>query len=231
MGGKLIGVGVGPGDPELVTLKACRYINETRYIAFPGLVKEENQAYKIVESLIEEPESKIFIDCYVQMTKDRAVLDMNYDKAAAKLMDILDKGENVVMLTIGDPTIYATYMYIHERIAAKGYDTEIVSGIPSFCAAAARLQISLCEREQQLHIIPSSYDIEDALCLPGNKVLMKAASRLKEVREQLIDYSGDTFMIEKCGMKEERIFKSAGEIDPEAGYLSVIIVKDKQNEN
>lgn len=178
--GVLYGVGVGPGDPELMTLKACRIINENKYIAYPGKTKEETLCYKIAEQVIKEPEKKIYISCCVQMTKDREILDKNYDLAAAGIIEILEKGENVVFLTLGDPTVYATYIYVHDRVKKAGCHAEIVSGVPSFCAAAARLDISLAQRGKMLHVIPSSYDIEEALSLAGTKILMKSASRLKE---------------------------------------------------
>lgn len=224
--GKLYGVGVGPGDPELVTLKALRVINACSYIAYPGKVKEETYAYQIIAPIAENLDKKVFLDCYVEMTKDRVILDRNYDGAAEKIAAVLATGEDVAFITIGDPTLYATYMYIHQRIENMGYQAELISGIPSFCAAAARMDVSLVERSEQLHVIPSSYQIEEALKLPGTKVLMKAASKLKEVKQQLMALDAEVYMVENCGMETERIFRSAAEIDENAGYLSLIIVKD-----
>lgn len=226
--GKLIGVGVGPGDPELVTLKALRHINENKYIAYPGKKREETFACQIIEPIASDLDHKVFVDCYVEMTKDRTILETNYNKAVEKITKILDQGENVVFLTIGDPTVYATYYYIHQKVEALGYEAEIVSGVPSFCAAAARLDISLAERSEQLHVIPSTYDIEEALTLPGNKVLMKAASKMASVKAKLETLDADVFMVENCGMENERIFRSAKEIDENAGYLSLIVVKDRR---
>lgn len=225
--GVLYGVGVGPGDPELLTLKACRIINENKYIAYPGKHKEETLCCKIAEPVIENPEEKVYLSCYVKMTKEREVLDRNYDFAAASIIEILEKGENVVFLTLGDPTVYATYIYVHERVKRAGYRAEIISGVPSFCAAAARLDISLAERSQMLHVIPSSYEIEEALSLAGTKILMKSASKIKDVRKRLLEHEGEVYMVENCGLENERVFKSAEEIDENSGYLSVIIVKDR----
>ena len=228
--GILYGVGVGPGDPELLTLKAWRLINENKYIAYPGKCKEDTLAYRIIESVAERIEEKEFLSCYVEMTKEKEKLNENYWLIAEKIEEVLDKGENVVFLTLGDPTIYATYMYVHQLVEKSGYKTEIVNGVPSFCAAAARIGISLAERSEQLHIVPASYQIEDALLLPGNKILMKSASRLGEVKKLLIERSDEVYMVENCGMENERIFYSAEEIDERAGYLSLIVVKEKQEE-
>lgn len=225
--GVLYGVGVGPGDPELLTLKAYRIINENKYIAYPGKTKEETLCYKIAEPVIREPQDKIYISCYVQMTKDREILDKNYDLAAAGIIEILEKGENVVFLTLGDPTVYATYIYVHDRVKKAGYRAEIISGVPSFCAAAAKLGIGLAEHMQLLHVIPASYKIEEVLSLTGTKILMKSASKLKDVKKCLLEHEGEVYMVENCGLENERIFRSAEEIDENAGYLSLIIVKDE----
>lgn len=85
------------------------------------------------------------------------------------MAEILDQGKNVVFLTLGDPTVYSTYMYVHQRLEAKGYPVAIVSGITSFCAVAARMNMSLVERSEPLHVIPASYQIEEALKLPGHQ--------------------------------------------------------------
>lgn len=225
--GKLYGVGVGPGDPELVTLKALRIINACHYIAHPGRTKEETYAYQIITPIADDLDKKEYLDCYVEMTKDRAVLDHNYNLSAEKIAAALDTGEDVAFITIGDPTLYATYMYVHQRVEAMGYEAELISGIPSFCAAAARMDVSLVERSEQLHVIPSSYQIEEALKLPGNKVLMKAASKMKEVKQKLMELDAQVYMVENCGMESEKIYRSAEEIDENAGYLSLILVKEK----
>ncbi|MFR5732658.1 MAG: SAM-dependent methyltransferase [Clostridium sp.] len=92
---------------------------------------------------------------------------------------------DVACLTLGDPTIYSTYIYIHRLVKARGYDAKIINGIPSFCAVSARLEDSLADRSEQIHIIPSTYGVEDALNLSGTKVLMKAASKMPLVKEVL----------------------------------------------
>lgn len=225
--GKLYGVGVGPGDPELITLKALRIIKENKYIAFPAKNREDTITCHIVESLLENTDDKVFLDCHVQMTKDRKLLDDNYNVIVQKITKLLDAGENVVFLTIGDPTVYSTYMYIHRMTKERGYDTEIINGITSFCAAAGRMEISLAEREEELHIIPASYDTGKALKYPGNKILMKMGSKLSDIKKKLEETDDEVYMIENCSLNNEKICKSVQEIDIKTGYMSVIIVKEK----
>ena len=132
-----------------------------------------------------------------------------------------------MFLTLGDPSVYSTYLYIHKKVQAAGYETEIISGITSFCAAAARLNIGLVEKAQQLHVIPASYQIEEALKLPGTKVLMKAGKKIEQVKEVLQQQDAQVVMIENCGMPGEKVYYGADAIPEDAGYYSLIIVKEK----
>lgn len=122
---------------------------------------------------------------------------------------------------------YTAYIYVHKRVEQLGYDTEIVSGITSFCAVSARFNEGLVEKSQQLHVIPASYQVEEALKLPGTKVLMKAGKKMQEVKAQIKATGNKAEMIENCGMPNEKIYRSVEEIPDDAGYYSLIIVKEK----
>lgn len=225
MKGKLFGVGVGPGDPELLTLKAVRLIKENNIVAVPGETKAESIAYKIVKKAIVEIESKEIIAIPMPMTKDEKKLSQSHQEGAETIIKYLENGENVVFLTLGDPTIYSTYMYIHGIVGYRGYETEIISGITSFCAASARLNESLVEKSEMLHIVPSSYGVEEALLLKGTKVLMKAGKKMNKVKEALQKKGCKITMVENCGMENEKIFRRPEEIN-NVGYYSLIIVKE-----
>lgn len=231
MVGKLYGVGVGPGDPELLTLKALRVIEDCDVVAVPGETACDTVAYKIVKGAYPQLDEKELLAVPMPMTKDAALLRENHDKGAAVLAERLSRGRKVAFLTLGDPTVYSTYMYVHKRILQMGYETEIVSGVTSFCAAAARLNISLVEKAQELHVIPSSYHIDEAIALPGTKVLMKAGKKMAAVKEKLLEAGLSGLMVENCGMENEKIYESIGEIPETAGYYSLIIAKEeKENE-
>lgn len=226
MSGKLYGVGVGPGDPELLTLKALRLIREADVIAVPGNDPKESVAYKIVKGAYPELDEKEIISIPMPMTKDKDILEKAHVQGTEMVRGVLERGQDMVFLTLGDPTVYSTYIYVHKRICELGYETEIVSGIPSFCAVAARLNMSLVEKAEPLHVIPASYQIEEALKLPGTKVLMKAGKKMKEVKAQIKAQGAEGVMIENCGMPDERIYRSVEEIPEDAGYYSLIIVKE-----
>ena len=230
MNGKLLGLGVGPGDPELLTIKALRIIQESDVIAVPGNEVQESVAYQIVKGVYKELYSKPLIPIAMPMTKDKAVLEANHEKAADDIEACLKEGKQVAFLTLGDPTVYSTYMYVHKRILSRGYEVEIVSGITSFCAVAARLNRSLVEMAEPLHVIPATYkadEMNEILALPGTKVLMKTGRKLKQVKESILNSGQSAVMIENCGMETEKIYETAEEIPDAAGYYSLIIVKEK----
>ena len=229
MQGKLYGVGVGPGDPELLTLKALRLIKENEVIAVPGKDIQDSVAYHIVKGAYEELDEKTLIPVAMPMTKDPQVLKANHDKAADQVESYLKEGKNVVFLTLGDTTVYSTYLYVHKRILERGYEAEIVSGITSFCAVAARLNMGLVEADQPLHVIPATYkaqEMDEILELPGTKVLMKTGKKMKQVKESIEKSGQKAVMIENCGMPSEKIYRSAEEIPEDSGYYSLIIVKE-----
>lgn len=225
MSGKLYGVGVGPGDPKLMTYLAVETIQNCPVIAVPADGKEHAISYKIASGIVKDMDQKECLGLSSPMTKDSNVLNENYQNVSKEIMKKLDEGKDVAYLTLGDPTIYSTYIYIQRIIKESGYEAEIINGIPSFCAVAAKLGDSLADRSEQLHIIPSSYDIEEALELPGNKILMKAASKLADVKRILQELNMEAQMIENCGMEDEKIYHSVEEMPEKAAYYTTLVVK------
>lgn len=225
--GKLYGIGVGPGDPELITLKALRLMKECDVIAIPGKEPSDSVAYKIALGAYPQIADKEHLLITTPMTKDMDVLETTYKAGTLAVEKILDHGRNVGFITLGDPTIYSTYIYVHRNVVSDGYEAEIINGIPSFCAASAKCGDSLVDRDQPLHIIPASYQIEGALELKGTRVLMKAASKLDYVKSVLMEKDCSAMMIEDCGMPTEKIHRSTEEIPGKGSYYSITIVKDR----
>lgn len=223
--GCLYGVGVGPGDPELMTLKAVRILRECPVIAIPHEKKEKCVAYQIARKAVPEIEEKECLCLPMPMTKDREALEESHSRAARQTADCLAQGKDVALITLGDATVYSTCLYIHDRVKKMGFETGIVSGVPAFCAAAARLDAPLVSGAQELHVIPASYQIGEALSLPGVKVLMKAGRKMGKVKELLREKGLDVQMVENCGMENERIYETPEEIPEDAGYYSLLIVK------
>ena len=224
MRGILYGVGIGPGDPELLTVKAIRILNEADVIVFPGEVPEKTIAWSIIHSVV-NLEGRELVGIPFPMTKDRMALDENHKNGARVIRQYLDQGLNVAFPTLGDPSVYSTFTYVNKILKEDGYDTRVIPGIPSFCAAAARINEPLGEEHEQIHIIPSSYDIESALNLPDTKVLMKAGRKIGYVIDDVNKKGLKMILAENIGMPEEKIVYNPT-ADIEAGYYTQIIIKD-----
>lgn len=228
MAGKLYGIGVGPGDPELMTLKAIRTIRACDLILVPGDYYKSSVAYRIAVQVVPEMADKEIHTISMPMTRDEDTLREYHRNAAQHVMMWLDQGMTVGILNIGDITIYSTYMYIHKLVKAAGYETELINGVPSFCTAAARLNTGLAESRQQIHVIPECNQVEEALKLPGTKVIMKMGSSMAELKQTLKDAGVEAMMVENCGMPDEKVYHSTEELDEDAGYFSLVIVKEKE---
>ena len=220
------GVGVGPGDPELMTFKAVKLIKENDIIALPGKEPKETAAYRIAVAVAPELAEKELVPVYMPMIKDRELIDQEHRKAAKLIEGYLDQGKNVVYLTLGDSTIYCTFSYIQHYLEADGYETALVPGITSFCAAAARLNVPLTEWDESLHVVPAVHRLGEELDREGNYVLMKSASQMAKVKETLRQSGRKIMMVENCGMENEKVYRDVEEIPDDAGYLSLIIAKE-----
>ncbi|MCR5099764.1 MAG: precorrin-2 C(20)-methyltransferase [Butyrivibrio sp.] len=247
--GTLYGVGTGPGDSELMTLKAVRIVRECDVIAIPvsntDLSTEpelfENNsvddnkkeilnscvAYKITLPNVPEMEHKKIFTLPMPMCKDKAELKRIHETGAQAIANLLKEGKNVCFLTIGDPTVYSTYLYVHKRILKLGYPAEIINGIPSFCSVAAKLGIGLVENKNALHVIPSSYGVEEALKLSGTKVFMKAGKKMAKVKDDIKKTDEKFYMMENCGMSDEKIYTDINQVPDETSYFSLIILKEE----
>jgi precorrin-2/cobalt-factor-2 C20-methyltransferase len=224
MKGKLYGVGVGPGDWELMTLKAVRIIKECPVIVVPVGKKEDSAAYRIASGAVDLSEKEC-LEIPMPMTKDEKTLNYYHDLGSRRVEDVLSSGRDVAFLILGDPTIYATYSYIQKRIQKNGYETEMINGVPSFCAAAARLNIPLVEKAEELHVIPASYQVDGALSMQGTKVFMKAGRNMADLKEKLKETDAQVYMVENCGMEKEYVAYSVEGLKEDAGYYSIVLMK------
>lgn len=252
MQGIFYGIGVGPGDPELLTIKAVRIMKECDVIAvavsnpelkMPVYIEgekaaeaenekyiqyiEQCMAYQIAVAAVPEIADKSRLLYPMPMMKQKEALRKIHDMCAEKSLEILEHEQNIACITLGDPTVYSTCLYVQKRLKRIGVRTVLVPGVTSFCAAAAAVGTGLAENREMLHIIPASYETEEWVHLKGTKVLMKAGSRLSLVKEQIDKKQMSACMVENCGMDNERIYENAAEIPEQAGYYSLLIAKNK----
>lgn len=234
MEGILHGIGVGPGDPDCLTLGAVRKIEESDLLLLPQ-EKENCYAYQIVKQAVAVAEKETRVLSF-PMTKEKAVLEQAMEENAKVVCGLLEQGKTLAFLTIGDPSVYATYIYLQKRVQALGGKTQMISGVPSFCAVAAKLGISLGEQEEEIHVIPASYEISHTMQYQGTRIYMKAGRKLEELRSMLIleqkerEKQGEelqVYAVSDCGLASERLMYGLEELTS-GSYLTVVIVKRKR---
>ena len=228
--GRLYGVGVGPGDPGLMTLRGAEVIRACPVVAVPVSGGERLVALEIARQAGPEVAEKELLRLDFPMIRDRATLEKCYDTAARAVMAVLDSGRDVAMLNLGDPSLYATYSSVQRRVlAAERYQVITIPGVPSFCAVAARLDMSLTKPHLPLHIVPGGYPgVEEALDLPGAKVLMKAGKEVPRLKELLAGRPGLTArMVTDCGLPTQRVYRDLREADGPTGYFSTVIIEEE----
>lgn len=228
--GVFYGVGVGPGDPELLTLKAIRTLERCPVIAAPRTKSGEMLALDIARQAADLA-GKTILPLDFTMERDKARQRAAHEAAAAQVEQYLRAGQDVAMLNLGDVSIYATYCYLMEILKARGYAAVMIPGVPSFCAVAARLGESLTDMNTPLHIVPAGGGpLEQVLEMPGTKILMKSGRRIPQVIETLRGTGRleQAAMVKNCGLPGERVYAdlSAADVPETAGYFATIVVKE-----
>jgi precorrin-2/cobalt-factor-2 C20-methyltransferase len=226
MSGTLYGIGVGPGDPELLTMKAHRILTACSIIAYPAPDTGESFARSIIASYLWP--GQIEIPIVIPMRVERFPARAIYDKAAAEISEHLDAGRDVCVLCEGDPFFYGSFMYLFERLA-DSYDVEIVPGVSSLMASAAALARPLAARNDMLTIVPAPLPdeaIAAALERSDAVAFMKVGRHLPRIRA-LIEAAGLTQSagyLERVGLANERIMPLSELADEEAPYFSIILI-------
>lgn len=230
MKGKLYGIGVGPGDPELLTLKAKRLIEECDVVAVPvKKMGEDSVALNIAKGALDIPEDKV-VEILFTMNKDKTKREECRQAAADSIAQILDEGKNIAMLALGDIGIYSTYAYVHKRLINAGYEVQMISGIPSFCAGASKANISIVEGNESFGVVPSLKGIdqvEKCLSVFDNLVIMKVGNHVKEVYDLLASQGkeNNAIIISNVGMEGEYVGPLLP--DREYGYFTTMIIKNE----
>jgi precorrin-2/cobalt-factor-2 C20-methyltransferase len=228
--GVFYGVGVGPGDPELLTLKAVKILKTADLVVVPQTGWEkESIAYAIAKEHLRE--NCRLLPFVFPMTKDKELLEKSWDRASERIQGYLEQGENAVFLTIGDPMLYSTYIYLFKRLSARGYTVYTIPGVPSFCAAASAAGITLGEGEEKIAIIPWN----DGEKLPpetlrqfASVVIMKASGNINGILEALGEtgFLEKSILVSKCGYEDERIEKDLTALrGTRVPYFSLILAK------
>ena len=245
--GKLYVVGVGPGDPELMTLKAVRILREVSCICVPkGREEGSSLALSIVKKAL-PLEGKEIIEAHFPMKKTKTgteakdlnnatselcKLDTKWHETVENVLSRLSKGTDVAFITIGDPSIYSTFFYLYDRLLELNPELtiEMVPGVSSINAAASRAGISLGLADEKIAILPATYtdNLREILEKFDTVVLMKVHRVFDNVITILdsMGLLGNAIYVSKAGMEDERIFRNITDVGKDdLNYFSMVVVR------
>jgi len=226
MAGTLYGVGVGPGDPELLTLKALRILTSVPVLAWPAPEEGPSLAREIVADHLPGTQREIAIR--MPLLPARFPAKDVYDKAALEIGEALDAGDDVAVICEGDPFFYGSFMYLFGRLSG-GHAIEVVPGVSSLTACAAALGSPLSAKNDVLSVIPGPLDADtmaQRLAKADAAAIIKVGRHLEKIRSVLaqIGLSDNARYIERATMAEQRIVPLADVDDGDAPYFSMILV-------
>ena len=226
--GKLIGIGVGPGDTELLTLKAANVLKTVPVIFSPKSSKEkESIALSIVRPILEERKDYkrlMIVAPIFPMIEDKEELEKVWTSASEMIAQYLDSGRDVAFITLGDSSIFSTYSYVQKRLAGR-YEIETIPGITSFTACAAAKNEALVEQNDILTIVPKIDDrLSEVLEYSDSVVLMKASRNTTDLEKTIEEKNRpkEIYSVQNCTREDEKIIKGFSNEKP---YLTTTIIK------
>ncbi|WP_206510615.1 precorrin-3B C(17)-methyltransferase [Rhodococcus sp. BGS-1C] len=239
--GKLWGVGIGPGDPELVTVKAARVIGEADVVAFHSAQHGRSISRGVASRYMREDQIEVHLVYPVTTgTTDhpggyQGAIDEFYEQAAERLAEHLVSGRSVALLAEGDPLFYSSYMHMHKRLADR-FDVEIVPGVTSVSAASAAMETPLVERDEVFTVLPGTLPVDELarrLRTTDAAAIMKLGRTFPTVVRAL-EQSGrlaEARYVERASTDRERVL-AIGDVDQsEVPYFSIAIVPSPSNNN
>ena len=226
--GKLIGIGVGPGDTELVTLKAAKVLKSVPVVFSPKSSKEkESIALSIVRPILEERKDYkrlMIVEPIFPMIENKKELEKIWTSASELISQYLNTGRDVAFITLGDPSIFSTYSYVQKRLIDK-YEIETIPGITSFTACAAAKNKALVEQNDILTIVPKIDDrLEEILDYSDSIVLMKASRNTSRLESTIEDKKRpkEIYSVQNCTRENEKIIEGFSNEKP---YLTTNIIQ------
>ena len=225
--GKLYGIGVGPGDTELLTIKTAKILKKIDVICCPRSSESKpSLALSIVQPILNDREDNYeILDPLFPMVEDKLTLNTYWDQAAEIITKKLIQGKDVGFITLGDPTVYSTFSYIAKRLVASGFEIEVIPGITSFTSCAAAAGISLAEKDEIVVIVPKVDDRLANIIEYGDTFIIMKTSRHSGILEEIINKDKrdkSVISVQNCSMEDENVFKG---FSKDKKYLSTTIVK------
>jgi len=230
MSGHLYGIGVGPGDPELLTIKAAGILGRADVILAASSTKNDDSLALDIARPHLKPDARV-IRLGFPMSRDQGTLESAWLENARLVLKELEAGHDAAFLTLGDPLLYSTFAYLLRtlRVLAPNQAVTVVPGITSFQAVAAATRTVLAESEQNLLILPGireAKDLRKSLEGADNAVILKAYTNFSAIREELRSFPTPAHCVfaSKMGMKEQFITRSLDEAPDNPTYLSLMLL-------
>lgn len=225
MTGTLYGVGLGPGAPDLITLRAARLIETAEIIAYPTLAGADSFARSIAADLIPHGAREIVMD--VPMSVERAPAQAAYDEGAARIADALKAGQDVVCLCEGDPFFYGSFMYLHARLH-RDFTVKVVPGVTSVTACAAEAGRPLVARNERLTVLPGPMDeaeLRSRIAGAEAVAIMKVGRHMTKIRAVIDDLglTDHASYVERATLPEQ-IVVPLSQAPAKAPYFSMILL-------
>lgn len=227
--GTLYGIGVGPGAPDLISLRAINVLRSVQVILAAASPKnDQSLALSIARPHLADNAEILRLD--FPMTRDKALLEQSWNENARKVVDVLDAGKSAAFLTLGDPLIYSTFGYLMQTLQAARPDLpiQVVPGITSYQEAAAQTATVLCQAEENLLIIPGTRNGEQLakdLKLADSAVILKTYRNAGTIYEALKDSgrAASTVFASRLGLEGESTVRGLENIPEKPHYLSLIL--------
>ena len=226
--GKLIGIGVGPGDTELLTMKAVKALKTVPVVFSPKSSKEkESIALSIVKPVLEERKDYkrlMLVEPIFPMIEDKEELEKIWTSASEMIAQYLDSGRDVAFITLGDTSIFSTYSYVQKKLIDR-YEIETIPGITSFTACAAAKNKALVEQNDILTIVPKIDDRLDEILEYSDSVVLMKASRNTTELEATIEAKNrpkEIYSVQNCTRENEKIIEG---FSNEKHYLTTTIIQ------
>ncbi len=232
--GTLYGIGVGPGDPDLITLKAVKALQEVDVVFTAASSKNSYSiAVEIVAPHLKEGIPITRLD--FPMTRDRRVLDTAWRRNASMVREVLEQGRDAALITLGDPMTYSTFGYLMRTLEQErpGLPIRVIPGITSYQAGAASAGRVLAEGEESLTVISGAMGPEklrEVIHHTENVVMLKVYRNYREIMEAVRDLglAPHSVLVSRCGFDGERILTRLDELPDEVPpYLSLLLIKKK----
>ena len=229
----IIGVSLGPGDPELITLKGLEALKNADQIYYPGAIYEDGRQESYARTILDAynlPEEKLR-GFYVKMSLDREHAIKTYKLVATHIKIALNSGQSIVVVSEGDLSTYSSFSYVQEALADLDVGVDLIPGITSYALAAAKQQASLCLQNEKMAILPRVQtvgEIHECLDHHDTVVLMKIRSVMPVIKQALAEYKRKVtaFYAERLGTVEEFVSIDIDQLDERPiPYFSLIILK------